>query len=177
MLELIDYKPVVIFTTAYDKYAIHAFEQNAIDYLLKPFSEERFNNALQKALDILNTNKKSDSNISIETEGKISRIVVKNNNTVEILPIPEIFYLEAQDDYIYIFSTKGRFIKKDTLKKYEKSLPEHFVRTHRSYIVNVNYIDKLEHYNKESYLILLKDQSKVKVSKQGYKLLKDKLGF
>ncbi len=177
LLELIDYNPVVIFTTAYDKYAINAFEQNAADYLLKPFSEERFNKAINKALDLLNNYNNENSKVNIELEEKITRIVVKNNNTIEIIPLDKIMYLEAQDDYIYIYTEKGRFLKKDTIKKYENLLSESFIRTHRSYIVNINFIDKLELLSKESYVILLKDKSKVKVSKSGYKLLKSKLGF
>lgn len=183
MLELLDEIPNVIFTTAYDQYAIQAFEVNAVDYLLKPFSKERFKQAIERVMQIL---KKSETapkerikelidQIPVET---LKRIVVKSHNKINVLSIEKINYIESQDDYVMIYSDEGKYLKQKTMKFFESNLPsDQFVRIHRSYIVNVDNIIQLEPYEKDSYIVVLKDRSKLRVSQSGLKNLKSKLNF
>ncbi len=185
VLELIEHTPQVIFATAYDEFAIKAFERNAADYLLKPFSKERLTAALNKVRNRLSADSVSKSiplNVEFSTELvtglPISRIVVKDAKGINIVPVNEVHYLEAQDDYVMIYSTKGRFMKKQTLKHFEDGLsPEMFVRVHRSFITNISQIERLEPYEKESFIAIMKSGARVKVSSSGYKNLREKLSF
>ncbi|KAA9042043.1 response regulator [Ginsengibacter hankyongi] len=175
MLELIENPPAVIFTTAFDEFAIKAFELNATDYLLKPFSKERFNKAVQK---YLNTSSIPASQPVIETAaqspGQQNRIVVKDGSKIKIIPVNQIHYLEAADDYVKIVTAEGQFLKKRTMSFFEQSLGVHqFVRIHRSYIVNTQLITRIEVYEKDSHLVLLNTGAKLQVSKSGYSKLKD----
>jgi two-component system LytT family response regulator len=186
MLELIEEPPAVIFTTAFDEYAIKAFESHAIDYLLKPYSKERFDKAVQKFLSG-NNNGAKKSNASntqallesaAESPSQNNRVVVKNNGKIKIIPIDTINYLEAADDYVKIVTKEGAFLKNKTMAFFEKTLnPQVFVRVHRSFIVNINEISKLDVYEKDSYIATLRDGSKVSVSKTGYPKLKSVLGL
>lgn len=182
MLELIEQPPAVIFTTAFDEYAIRAFESNAVDYLLKPFSEERFRKAVDKFLE------KSPASISETTNtlldavasspNQAERIVVKTGNKVKIIPTHEIHYLEADDDYVKIVTQEGSFLKNRTMQFYEKTLdPKFFVRVHRSYILHVNQITRIDPYQKETHLAILRDGKQIPVSKSGYSRLKEILGL
>ncbi|MBE0651990.1 MAG: LytTR family transcriptional regulator DNA-binding domain-containing protein [Bacteroidales bacterium] len=184
MLELLDEHPEIIFTTAYDQFAIRAFEFNAVDYLMKPFSKERFDQALTKAFDRMKNKSESFEKIEklkekIREEGGIvDRIFVKTGNHIDVIPITDISHIEAQDDYIELYTPKGKFLKNETMTSVEKRLPqEYFIRVHRSSIINVQQIDKLEKYGKENYLIILKDKTKVMVSKSRVKQLKEQLGI
>jgi two-component system LytT family response regulator len=183
VLELIDHCPQVIFTTAYDEYAIKAFERNATDYLLKPFSKDRLKVALEKAqARFAESNKPSVSGVAMAqdlTAGTpIARIVVKDSKGINIISISDIIYLEAQDDYVMVYTTKGRFMKKQTMKHFEEGLPKsQFVRVHRSFIVCVSEIERLEPYEKDSFVGILKNDTRIKVSSAGYKNLKDRLDF
>jgi two-component system LytT family response regulator len=184
ILELIEHMPIVIFTTAYDQYALKAFEMNAADYLLKPFPAERFHSAVQKALEKL-TNKTSEEkhikNLVASIDEKpeiIDRVVVKTGTKIKVIPAVKIIYIEAQDDYVMIYSEDGKNLKEKTMKYFETHLsPEQFVRIHRSYIVNINYINQLEQYSKENYIAILKNGAKLKVSDSGYKNLRNRLNF
>lgn len=182
MLELIESPPVIIFTTAYDQFAIKAFEVNAIDYLLKPFSEERFENALQKAVLQLGDRFKQNSaieNIIKTADEKIEfleRIVIKDGTKITVIPVGEIKWIEAQDDYVLINTEKGRYLKQKTMKYFETHLNEnHFVRVHRSYIINVDFIQHLEQTESESYRLVLKSGTEIPVSKTGLQRLKNTL--
>jgi two-component system LytT family response regulator len=186
ILELLDYMPVVIFTTAYDQFAIKAFEINATDYLLKPFSIERFDQALQRAFQKVNTiyTQKSNSNYNNllttidEKIEIIERVVVKTGTKIKVIPVERIIYFEAQDDYVMIYTEDGKHLKEKTMKYFETHLDNSkFVRIHRSYIVNVNHILQLEHFNKESYVAKLKNGVSLRISNNGYKTLKDRLNF
>ncbi len=182
MLELLDYEPAIIFTTAYNEYAIRAFEMNAVDYLLKPFSRERFKKAVGRALSRIEQGEPGNNRqLEIPSELNIEllrRIVVKNRNNIQIISVQDINYLEAQDDYVMIYTVKGRFLKQRRLKYYEENLdPKNFVRVHRSYIVRIDQISRLEKYEKESFKIILINKSIVPVSKNGYKKLKEALRF
>lgn len=179
MLELIDNAPAVIFTTAYDEFAIKAFESNAIDYLLKPFSKERFDKAVQKFLHHAGT---QQTQLVIETAAQSpaqqNRIVVKDGNKIKIIPIHQVNYLEAADDYVKIVTAEGSFLKKRTMAFFDHSLTQfQFVRIHRSYIVNTQLITRIDAYEKDSHLVLLSTGIKLPVSKTGYSKLKEVLGI
>jgi len=180
MLELIEEPPVIIFTTAYDQYAIKAFEVNAADYLLKPFSKERFDEAIEKAKLFLRDKEKQISQIkklishNDEKTEFLERIIVKDGSNINIIPVDEIKYIEAQDDYVMIHSEKGKFLKQKTMKFMEIHLnPKDFVRIHRSYISAVKEIEKLEQLGKDSFILKLKYSTKsLSVSRRGYENLK-----
>ncbi len=179
MLELLDNPPVVIFTTAFDEFAIKAFESNAIDYLLKPFSKERFDKAIQKFLQhtgTLQTQLVVES--AAQSPAQQNRIVVKDGNKIKIIPIPQVNYLEAADDYVKIITAEGSFLKKRTMGFFEQSLtPFQFIRIHRSYIVNTQLITRIDAYEKDSHVVLLNTGVRLPVSKAGYAKLKQVLGI
>ena len=183
MLELIEQPPAVIFTTAFDEYAIKAFESRAVDYLLKPFSKERFEKAINKWLQQRNqTDTKANTQTLLTEEVRQpeerNRIVVKEGSNIRIIPVHEIHYIEAYDDYVKIFTQKEMFLKKKTMSFYEKSLdPAQFVRVHRSYIIHLQQLTKIEPLEKETYLALLRSGVKVPLSKNGYAKLKTVLGL
>ncbi len=172
VLELIHHKPKVIFTTAYDEYALKAFEENAIDYLLKPFSYERISKSLDR---VLETENNIDNKIKTETiNPELKRIVVKEGSTIQFLNFPEIIYLQSNDDYVIIKTEKGEFIKNQTMNHYEKTLPKDvFIRVHRSSIINVSFIKRLNHIAKENYELELSNGEKIKVSKSNIKKVKE----
>ena len=180
MLELLEEPPVIIFTTAYDQYAIKAFEVNAADYLLKPFSKERFDEAIEKAKLFLRDKSKQISQIkklishNDDNKEYLERIIVKDGSNINIIPTEEIRYIEAQDDYVMIYSGNGKFLKQKTMKFMETHLnPKYFVRIHRSYISSVKEIEKLEQLGKDSFILKLKNDSRpLPVSKNGYENLK-----
>lgn len=184
MLELLDTIPPVIFATAFDEYAIKAFEANALDYLLKPFSKERFGTAITKWL----TKKTEDSasvksiqNLLENTEKQAderNRIVVKNNTEITIVPVDEIVYIEAYDDYVKIFTKDSYYLKKKTMNYYEEVLDDSkFFRAHRSFIINLQQLTRIEPMEKNSYIALLKSGKKIPLSRPGYSRLKEKLGI
>jgi two-component system, LytTR family, response regulator len=184
LLEILEEPPYIIFTTAYDQYAIKAFEMNATDYLLKPFSKERFGQAISKVLE-----KAAESqprakeytsllNRTDEAKQQIDRVVVKWGTKIRVLPLDQIVYFESQDDYVMIYTGNEKFLKQFTMKYLEDHLDSHdFVRIHRSYIARVDQIAQLEHFSKDTYLAVMKNGAKLKVSDSGYKNLREKLHF
>ena len=180
MLELIDEPPAVIFTTAFDEFAIKAFESNAVDYLLKPFSKERFDKAVQKCLHHNQSANKPAAVLESASQAPAqqNRIVVKDGNKIKIIPVSQVQYLEAADDYVKIFMPEGSFLKKKTMGYFEDSLLQfQFVRVHRSYIVNSQLITRIDVYEKDSHIVLLSTGAKIPVSKAGYNKLKEVLGI
>ncbi len=181
MLELLDKPPAVIFTTAFDEYALKAFEAHAIDYLLKPIIKDRFDKAMQKWLNQAPARATAQVSALLENniyEGYQHRIVVKDNGLIRIIPAQDIFYIEANDDYIKIVTDDGSYLKKSTLSHIEQTLdPQQFVRVHRSYLVPVTQLMRIEPYEKESHIALLHCGSKVLVSKSGMAKLKTLLGW
>lgn len=182
MLELIDQKPAVIFITAYDSFAIKAFEANAVDYLLKPVSEERFSSAILKwkSKVVLTSQEPVERVLSTmsTTSSQRDRIVVKTGSKVKIIPVHEIQYIEADDDFVKIYTAEGSFLKNKTMTFYEQSLDAaQFIRVHRSYILSINQITKIEPYQKENHLAILRDGKQIPVSKTGYSKLKTILGI
>jgi two-component system LytT family response regulator len=178
LLEVLDEQPVIIFTTAYDQYAIKAFEKNAVDYLLKPFSAERFQTALKKAVEKIKSgpDQKHSEKISHQLEDReetVNRIVVKKNKEIRIIPVDQVKYIEAQDDYVMIYTEKERFLKQKTMKYFETHLdPRDFIRIHRSYIIKAGEISKIEPYEKSSYIVVLKNSKSLPLSKSGFNRLK-----
>ena len=184
VLEFVTENPVVIFTTAYDQYAIKAFEANAADYLLKPFSRERFGQALVKALEKIHSKYQYPGAINgilkayEETPSVLERIAVRTGSQVKVLQVFDVIYFEAYGDYVKIYNREGAFLKEKTMKYFETHLEKNkFVRIHRSYIINVAEINKIEYYDKESYMVVLKDNTKLKASTAGYKLLREAINL
>ncbi|MES2703832.1 MAG: LytTR family transcriptional regulator DNA-binding domain-containing protein [Bacteroidota bacterium] len=181
MLELLDAPPAVIFTTAFDEYALKAFEAHAVDYLLKPMVRERFEKAIQKWLQqaaVKETPKVAPLLESNIYDSYQHRIVVKDNGLIRIIPAQDIHYIEANDDYIKIVTKDGSYLKKSTLAHVEQTLdPQQFVRVHRSYLVPVGQLMRIEPYEKESHIALLHCGAKVMVSKSGMTKLKTLLGW
>lgn len=182
MLELIEQPPSVIFTTAFDEYAMKAFESHAIDYLLKPFSKERFDKAMQKWLGQRQQGDSKGKSVMLTEEirqpEERNRIVVKENGNIRIIPVNEIQYVEAYDDYVKIFTAKEMFLKKKTMSFYEQSLDaSQFVRVHRSYIIQLSQITRIEPLEKDTHIAILKSNAKIPLSRTGYTKLKSVLGL
>jgi len=182
MLELVEQPPAVIFTTAFDEYAIRAFESHAVDYLLKPFSQERFDKAIEKWMERESPAAGPATQALLDEVAQSpqqnQRIVVKIGNKIKIIPIDDVHYLEAADDYVKIHTKEGAFLKTKTMSHFEKILnAQQFVRTHRSFMVNVQLVTRIDPYEKESYLAQLKTGAQVPVSKSGYSKLKIVLGI
>ncbi|MBN7815158.1 LytR/AlgR family response regulator transcription factor [Algoriphagus pacificus] len=175
MLELLDEPPAVIFTTAFDQYALKAFDAMAIDYLLKPFSQSRFNQAIEK---YLNQSSAIESESLGQLAEKSSRLVVRVKNEIKIIQIQDVSYFEAEDDYIAIHSKGVKYLKKMTMKALEEAMdPAKFSRVHRSYMVNLNEVTQIEPYERENYIVKLRNGEQVSVSKAGYARLREVLGL
>lgn len=178
MLELIEQRPGVIFTSAFDEYAIKAFEAHAIDYLLKPFSKDRFKKAVEKWIEKQNLSEARQQVQALLQSSPVSpahseRIVVKAGTSIKIIPTSDVIYLEAYDDYVKIHTSEGVFLKNKTMLFFENSLDDkQFVRVHRSFIVKVPEIIKLVPYEKDSYRVVIKSGESLPVSKTGYVKLK-----
>ncbi len=172
MLELIEQPPAIIFTTAFDEYAIKAFD----------FDQDRFDRAITKWMDQKNVNTGKATQELLETASlspaQSQRVVVKNGSKIKIIPAHDIFYLEAADDYVKIHTQEGYFLKNKTMNHFEHVLDKHqFVRGHRSYIVNVQQITRIDPYEKDGHIAVLRSGAKVPVSRGGYGKLKSVLGL
>lgn len=180
VLELIENPPVIIFSTAFDQYAIKAFEMNAVDYLLKPYSKERFDQALGKAFVHLSSGDITQVHDVIKAVDEmpeiLQRIAVKIRHKVVVFPVSDIIFLEADGDYVSIHTNGGKYLKEKTMKYFEIHLDQkRFVRIHRSSIINIDFMDKIEYYDKESYAVLMKNGVNLRASSSGYKTLKEVL--
>ena len=181
MLEIISHNPKVIFTTAFDEYALKAFETNALDYLLKPFSQDRFDLAIHKWKNSLQTS--SDeiqliNNISHKHSEEANRIVVKEGSEIQIIPVQDVDFIEAYDDYVKIYTKEKYHLKKKTLSYYESNLDsKNFIRIHRSFILNVSKLTKIESFEKNSYIAILSSGKRIPISRTMYPILKEKLGI
>lgn len=178
MLELIPDPPKVIFTTAHDEFAIKAFDANAIDYLLKPFSKKRFDESLSKLNGTANNQASLNELLASPARSNYenNRVVIKDGAEIFILPVTEISHIEAYDDYVKIHHIKKVYLKKQTMNYYVNSLNnEHFVRIHRSYILNINYLSRIESFEKNSYVAILKDNVRLPISRNNYARLKELL--
>jgi two-component system LytT family response regulator len=184
MLEVLTEKPEIIFTTAYDQFAIRAFELNAVDYLLKPFAKRRFLEAVKKAIDKIksgNGNQIPANEILVkkpDPAASVNRIVVRKGNAINLIPVEQVRFVEAQDDYVMIYHEGGKALKQQTMKFYEDNLAKsEFVRIHRSYIVRIREIKRIEPYGKDNHVAVLQSGDKLPVSRAGYKHLKEELDF
>jgi two-component system LytT family response regulator len=180
VLQLVEKDIAVIFITAYDQYAIKAFEVYAVDYLLKPFTRDRFDAALLKATEKIKRKESLPVQEILSTvtpeHQKMERVLIRNGSDVVIIPVDKIDYIEAQDDYACFVASGKRHLKQQRIAELEKALdPQRFVRIHRSYILNVDRLSKIELYAKDSRLAILKDGTKLQVSRAGHDKLKDLL--
>jgi len=180
LLEVLEYNPAIIFATAFDQFAIKAFEMNAIDYLLKPFSKDRFESAVQKAIQRIAI-EKNNSSQALETlkesvqesRGTLDRIVTRLGSKVTVIPTDRIWYIESADDYVMIYSELGNHLKEKTMKYFEEHLPaNNFVRIHRGAIINLAQIAAIDPYTKDTHLVTLKCGAKLRASAEGYKRLR-----
>ncbi|HOW30356.1 MAG TPA: response regulator [Bacteroidales bacterium] len=180
LLEVLEQRPEIIFATAYDQFAIKAFEMNAVDYLLKPFSKERLEAALEKAVKRIESKAEMPQpNIDRMREqydaarGTIDRVVTRLGSKVTVIAVDKIWYVESQDDYVMIYSELGNHLKEKTMKYFEEHLPaDTFVRIHRSYIINLSQIAAIEPYTKDTHIVTLKCGAKLRASSEGYKKLR-----
>ncbi len=177
VLELIDVDLAVVFVTAYDQYALRAFEVHALDYLLKPFSAARFAETLARVRErLMHKTSPKYSDLLAETKERnkpLERILVRDGSRVHVIPVDKIDYIEAQDDYVCLKSGGKDHLKQETLADLENLLDqERFIRIHRSYILNIERLVKLELYAKDSRVAILTDGTKLPVSRAGYARLK-----
>jgi two-component system LytT family response regulator len=167
----------IIFATAYDQHALRAFEVHAVDYLLKPFGAERFEQALVRAKQRIGGKLPEPSELKAAARPAgdyAERIVVRDGTRVHIIPISKLDYAEAQDDYVALASEGKKHLKQQTISNLESSLdPQQFLRIHRSYIVNLERVTKIEPYGKDTHIAILSDGSRLPVSRSGYARLRD----
>ena len=163
-----------MFITAYDQYALRAFEVHAVDYLLKPFSAERFQEAMARARERQRAKPASPDVAAIVRDarpksGPAERVLIRDGANVHVLPVDAIDYVEAQDDYVAFKAEGKQYLKDQTLAAVEATLdPSRFVRIHRSYVLNIDRIAKVELYAKDSRIAILRDGTRLPVSRAGY---------
>ena len=179
VLELIDRDVTVIFVTAYDQYAIRAFEVHAADYLLKPFSAERLAEALDRARARIAAREKVPEGLVSAGRARhapLERILIRNRADVHVIPVDTIDYLESQDDYVSVKAAGKSFLKEQTLAELETLLDKDvFVRIHRRYILNITRLAKIELAVKDNRIAILADGRKLPISRSGYARLKELL--
>lgn len=177
MLELLPEAPPVIFVTAFDAYAIKAFETQAIDYLLKPIDPERLRQAIQRWRDRSTSTKPELKEVlpvlSRQMEDH-SRLAVRKGTEIQVLSIAEVLALEACDDYVKVHTGEGYYLKKKTLQYFEEHWDSGiFIRVHRSYLINLTHLKKLEFMAKNSYLAIMQNGLQVPVSRRYYSALRE----
>ena len=178
LLEMLDEHPGIIFSTAYDQYALKAFEVNAVDYLLKPYDLERFNLALERAIHSIQSDPGQDDTIkkllqTIQTHTQyLERLLIKQAGRIVIISCKEISSIKAMDDYAEIATARESYLIQQSLNHLEERLnPDQFVRVHRSYIVNIDAIRDIVALSSSRYKLFLKDGNEIFVSRSGYKKL------
>ena len=178
VMELLDPSVVVIFVTAYDSYAVKAFEVHAVDYVLKPFTEARLAEALERARDRVASRARPDPSslaAALRPAGEFaSRIVVRDGPNIRIVPVEKLDYAEARDDLIAIKSEGKKYLKSQTLAALAASLdPARFPRVHRSFVINLDRLQRIELYAKNSHVAILADGTRIPVSREGHSRLKE----
>ena len=174
VLDLVGAETAVIFTTAYDEYALRAFDVHAIDYLLKPFSQDRLQQALVRARERLERPVAQPAATELAAAARppgawLSRIVIRDGAEVHVVPIDKVDYVEAQDDYIAVRTGERALLKDQPLGALEKQLdPRRFVRVHRSYLLNLDRLVRLEPAGNDSRVAVLRDGKRLPVSRSGY---------
>ncbi len=182
VLELIGTDQIVVFITAYDQYALRAFDVHAVDYLLKPFSAERFQEAMARVRERLQARAAAAPDVAALVRdakprtGPAERVLIRDGANVHVLPVDAIDYVEAQDDYVAFKSDGKQYLKDQTLAAVEATMdPSRFVRIHRSYLLNIDRIAKVELYAKDSRIAILRDGTRLPVSRAGYARLSELL--
>lgn len=171
-LNLAQHQPAVIFTTAFDQYAVEAFEREALDYLLKPFGRARFEAALEKVYRLLLTHKENKNPYQAAGQSLLTRIFVRSGNSIIPIKIEEVSRFEADDDYIKVFAGNRSYLIGQTLGEIENRLDRsRFCRVHRSHLVNLEYIEKVETHDRR-LLIVLKDKTEILASRSGSQILR-----
>lgn len=173
-----DPSPAIIFVTAYDAYALRAFEIHALDYLLKPISADRLADALNqaRARSTSPVSPPKDLARARDTDRPLDRVLVRDGSRVHVVPAHRIDYIEAQDDVVVVVSGDLRLRKAQRLGDLEKALDSNrFLRVHRSYLLNLDRIDRIELYAKDSRIAILRDGTRLPVSRSGYSRLKERL--
>ncbi len=179
VLDLIPNETAVVFVTAYDQYAIRAFDAAAVDYLLKPFELSRFQTALDRVRRRLQEKAPNPATAELRQAATppgqyIQRIVIRDNTRVHIIAADQLDYAEAEDDYVALHSGGKKYLKQQTLSSLEASLdPSRFVRVHRSFLINLDKLGKIEPYTKETRLAVLTSGAQVPVSRAGYLRLRE----
>jgi two-component system LytT family response regulator len=182
VLELIERdaegRPAIVFVTAYDQYALRAFDANAVDYLLKPFDRARFDTALERARSRIGaTRPPAPAAPASLREGPLSRVVVKDGVTVTVLPVGTIDFVKAEDDYVLLRASGRSHLKQQTLASLEAALPkQRFVRIHRSYLLNLDRLEKVEPSESGAPTAVLRDGTRLPVSRAGVQRLNEALG-
>ncbi len=176
VVELAGAKPHYVFATAYDQFALKAFEVHAVDYLLKPFSRER----LAQALDHARSRRPQAAGLTAVVSdaagrrGYLERVLIKDGARVHVIPAGSVDYIEAQDDYVQVTAAGKAHLKNQRMSELEAQLdPQVFIRIHRSYIVNVGAIARIEPSSKDNYCAVLKDGTKLPISRSGYQKVRE----
>jgi two-component system LytT family response regulator len=176
VLELIGTDRAVVFVTAYDEYALRAFEIHAVDYLLKPFPADRFETALQRAKQRLGGKLPPPADLASSARPPaqyLERIAVRDGTRVYVIPVAKLDYAEAQDDYVALCTEGKKHLKQQTISSLETALdPQRFLRIHRSYIVNLERVTKIEPYSKDNHVVVLAGGGQLPVSRSGYARLR-----
>lgn len=165
----------VIFTTAYDRFALQAFDLHAVDYLLKPFSQQRFDEALGKARKLLQEPQPASplTGLLAQQNRQLQRLLIRERNHTHVLPVEQIDYVAAEDDYLTIYAGQRSWMKTQSLSELESQLDaSQFVRVHRSYLIRLAALDCLEKAGKDSQLAVLHSGAKIPVSRSGLERLK-----
>jgi two-component system LytT family response regulator len=182
VLELIDAPRAVVFVTAFDQYAMRAFDAAAVDYLLKPFSADRLKASLARVRARLAERAAAPLPANLRTASRapgeyLDRIVVKEGPRVQVIPVGKLDYAEAQDDYVSLRSEGKSWLKQQTISSLETALdPRRFLRLHRSYLVNVDRIVRIDANTKDTWVAVLTDGSKIPVSRGGYTRFREVVG-
>ncbi|HKO55704.1 MAG TPA: response regulator [Thermoanaerobaculia bacterium] len=178
VLELLDRSPIVVFVTAHDEYALRAFEVHALDYLLKPFSEERLRVVMERVKRQLGHERTPVAGLAASLRAKpLQRIALKKEDgSIQVIPVARIDYIEADDDAVLIATAGAKLRKQQNLGDLARELePDRFVRIHRSYVLNIERVEKVELYAKDSRVAILRDGTRLPVSRSGYARLRELL--
>jgi two-component system LytT family response regulator len=181
VVDLLDTRPAIVFVTAYDEHAVRAFEVHAMDYLLKPFSKDRFETVLDRAASLLDRNEAQPlhavaTTVREKNKGALQRVVIRLGSDIEVIPVTRIDYVEASDDYVTIATAGRKLLKQQTIGELESQLdPRRFVRIHRSCIINIDRLARVEPYAKDSRVAILHDGTRLPISRSGYARLREML--
>lgn len=181
VLEAIEHKPYVIFTTAYDQYAIQAFDKNAIDYILKPLDEERFKLAIKRAIDRVKAEQTNVEDIIMNIKGGedtkySSHLFVQKSEKLLNIEVKDIVHLEASGDYTVLTTKTDQYLSSSGIGKLEEKLnPETFIRIHRSTIINLNFLKEIEKHFNGGLIVKMENGKSFPVSRTYAKQIRKKV--